>query len=80
MTIGRYPNWTMAAARTEARRLKRLIDIGGDPLADIKANKHAARGGLIAGVFATRTEAVRALPVIAEVTDEVFGFTKRRAR
>ena len=31
-TIGRYPDWQTTAARDEAKRLKRLIDEGGDPL------------------------------------------------
>ncbi|ABN78820.1 hypothetical protein Rsph17029_3737 [Rhodobacter sphaeroides ATCC 17029] len=31
-TIGNYPAWTAAAAREEARRLRRLIDQGSDPL------------------------------------------------
>lgn len=34
MTIGQYPAWTVAAAREEAKRLKRLIDTGVDPLGD----------------------------------------------
>jgi integrase len=33
-TIGDYPDWNTAAARTEARRLKRLIDQGRNPKAD----------------------------------------------
>jgi integrase len=40
-TIGRFPNWTTAAARTEARRLRQLIDQGGDPLGDIEAERAA---------------------------------------
>jgi integrase len=32
-TIGRYPAWTLLAARDEAKRLKREIDGGGDPVA-----------------------------------------------
>ena len=35
-TIGRFPNWAVTGARDEARRLRRLIDQGGDPLADIE--------------------------------------------
>ena len=40
-TIGRYPDWSTTAARAEAKRLRRLIDEGGDPLADIKAERAA---------------------------------------
>jgi integrase len=32
-TIGRYPAWTVQAARDEAKKLKRAIDGGGDPVA-----------------------------------------------
>jgi integrase len=41
ITIGAFPNWTVGAARIEARRLKRLIDEGGDPLGDIEADREA---------------------------------------
>jgi integrase len=34
VTIGRYPTWSVAAAREHAQRLKRDVDLGGDPLAD----------------------------------------------
>jgi integrase len=40
-TIGAVGNWTVGAARIEARRLKRLIDEGGDPLADIEEARQA---------------------------------------
>ena len=40
-TIGRYPDWSTTAARAEAKRLRRLIDEGGDPLADIAAERAA---------------------------------------
>ncbi len=32
-TIGRYPTWSAMLARKEAERLKRLVDLGEDPLA-----------------------------------------------
>jgi integrase len=41
-TIGSFPDWQTTAAREEARRLKRLIDAGGDPLAEIEAERGAA--------------------------------------
>ena len=40
-TIGSFPDWSVVGAREEARRLKRLIDAGGDPLADIEAERGA---------------------------------------
>jgi integrase len=40
-TIGSFPDWQTTAAREEARRLKRAIDGGGDPLADLTAARGA---------------------------------------
>ena len=40
-TIGSFPDWSIAGAREEARRLKRQVDAGGDPLADIEAERGA---------------------------------------
>jgi integrase len=40
-TIGAFPNWKTTAARERARELKKLIDAGGDPLADIEAEREA---------------------------------------
>jgi len=36
ITIGRPPNWTIGAARTKAKELRRLVDNGDDPLGDIE--------------------------------------------
>jgi integrase len=41
IVIGRYPTWSTVAAREEAKRLRRLIDDGGDPLASIEAEREA---------------------------------------
>jgi integrase len=40
-TIGGFPDWRTTAARARARALKRDIDDGGDPLADIEAEREA---------------------------------------
>jgi integrase len=40
-TIGSYSDWRTTGAREEARRLRRLVDEGGDPLADIEAERGA---------------------------------------
>jgi integrase len=40
-TIGSFPDWRATAARSEAAELKRRIDRGEDPLADIEANREA---------------------------------------
>ena len=34
ITIGRYPDWSVAAAREAARRLKRDVDLGRDPMGE----------------------------------------------
>jgi integrase len=41
VTIGHFPNWTTSAARTEARRLRRLVDGGGDPRGDFEGQREA---------------------------------------
>ena len=40
-TIGSYPEWTVAAAREEAKHLKRLIDGGADPVGEHRADREA---------------------------------------
>jgi integrase len=40
-TIGAFPNWSTVAARNEARRLRRLIDNGSDPLGQIEDERSA---------------------------------------
>jgi integrase len=40
-TIGSFPNWSVSAARAEARRLRVRIDQGEDPLADRVAEREA---------------------------------------
>jgi len=40
-TIGSFPDWGTAAAREEAKRLKRDVDGGGDPVGDIEKGRAA---------------------------------------
>jgi integrase len=40
-TIGSFPDWTTGAAREEAKRLKRGIDGGADPVGDLLENRAA---------------------------------------
>ena len=40
-TIGRYPSWSVASARAEAKRLRFEVDRGHDPLGDIEAEREA---------------------------------------
>jgi integrase len=41
-TIGTFPDWSATGAREEARRLKRAIDAGGDPLGEIETERATA--------------------------------------
>ena len=40
-TIGAWPIWTATDARREAARLRHLVDQGGDPLAEVQAERSA---------------------------------------
>ena len=40
ITLGRYPAWSVAAAREEAARQRRIVDTGGDPRADKIATRN----------------------------------------
>jgi hypothetical protein len=39
MVIGDFPTWTTAQARDEAKRIRRDVDLGGDPLAEIERSR-----------------------------------------
>jgi integrase len=41
LTIGAFPDWTVAAAREEAKRLKREVDGGADPLGQQRKEREA---------------------------------------
>ena len=41
ITIGSFPDWGVTAAREEAKRLKRQVDGGGDPVGDIEKGRAA---------------------------------------
>ena len=43
MTFGRWPEWSVAAARERAKELRRAIDAGADPLAERAAQRAAPR-------------------------------------
>jgi integrase len=40
-TIGTFDDWLAVPARTEAKRLRRLVDQGGDPVGEAKADREA---------------------------------------
>src|SRR5262245_6791328 len=44
-TIGAFPDWTVGAAREEARLLRQAIDGGRDPLDDLEAAREAPTVG-----------------------------------
>jgi integrase len=50
-TIGQFPNWTTGAARQRARELRRLIDVGEDPLGTFKEARTAPTMAELAGRF-----------------------------
>jgi integrase len=52
-TIGSYPDWSVGAARDEAKRLKRGIDGGDDPVGEIKAGREAPTVADLAKLFLT---------------------------
>lgn len=41
ITIGSYPEWSVQAAREQATKLKREVDLGGDPLSKREADRDA---------------------------------------
>jgi len=43
MTFGRWPEWSVSAARTRAKELRREIDGGGDPLGERGSMREAPR-------------------------------------
>ncbi len=53
LTIGSFPDWQVAAAREEAKKLKRLVDQGQDPMGD----RHADRVAPTIDALADRFEA-----------------------
>ena len=43
MTIARWPEWSVTAARERARELRRMVDAGGDPLGERSLRREAPR-------------------------------------
>ena len=50
-TIGSFPAWSVTAAREEAKRLKRDVDGGGDPIAKFKAEREAPTVAVLCARF-----------------------------
>jgi len=41
ITIGAWPDWTVAAARQTAKDMKREVDLGSDPMGERQAQREA---------------------------------------
>lgn len=85
LKIGDPKTWTIEEARTEARRLKILIDEGRDPRqvkADVLAAEEAARAVRAAEVAATEAATRRASVLLSEAWQKYleYGKTKRNKR
>jgi integrase len=61
-TIGSFPDWNCAQARTEAQRLKRLVDQGRDPQAERRAERHAATMTDLCSKFLAECAPTRHMP------------------
>ena len=66
-TIGTFPAWSVTAAREEAKRLKREVDGGGDPIGKFRAEREAPT---VAGLCA-RFEAEH-LPRLRPATAQMY--------
>jgi len=53
ITIGSFPDWSTVAAREEAKRLKREIDGGADPIGEQEADRAAATVADVCSRFLT---------------------------
>ena len=65
-TIGSYPDWSVAAAREEARRLKRDINLGHDPM----GARHADRAAPTMADLAARYLAEHAIRKVARARQD----------
>ena len=61
-TIGSFPAWSVTAAREEAKRLKRAIDGGGDPVGEDRAMRDAPTVAELAERFEREHIAKQAAP------------------
>jgi integrase len=61
-TIGQWPDWSVSGAREEAKRLKRTIDGGGDPVGEDRAMRDAPTVADLAERFEREHIAKQAAP------------------
>ena len=84
-TIGSFPDWNATAARDRAKELKRQIDTGGDPLADIEAEREAPTVADLIERFRKEHVAVRLRPAVAAdyermIRDHVLGHLSEKTK
>lgn len=65
-TIGAYPDWSVAAAREEAKRLKRLVNLGEDPM----GQRHIERATPTVAELARRYMAEHAVHKVARAQSD----------
>jgi integrase len=76
MTIGRCDVWAESAARKEAKRLRQLVDQGGDPLGDIESERAAPDVNELADRFLSEY-----LPKVRAMTAKSYkGHIRRHIR
>ena len=51
LTIGAFPTWSVAAARDEAKRLRRAVDSGRDPIGELRETRDAPSVDELCGRF-----------------------------
>jgi hypothetical protein len=77
ITIGRYPDWSVAAARAEAREMKRAVNRGEDPM----GARHDERAApTMSGLWARYREEHLALKSPRSQTDQIAGSGAARTR
>ncbi len=62
LTIGSYPDWSVAAAREQAKKVKAEVDLGGDPMAERHEDRACRTVAELAEEFLTKYAAVHKRP------------------
>ena len=70
LTIGSYPDWSVAAAREQAKELKRSVDLGDDPM----GRRHEDRAAPNVGTLATgpNCSSRSGTPVFRDVSKKII--------
>lgn len=72
-TIGAYPDWSVSAAREEAKRLKRQVNLGVDPM----GNRHADRAAPTVAELASRYMSEHAIHKVPRAQDDDRSMIKK---